>query len=387
MMHMGELVVIVCIGLGNLLFANYSTSYELYHRENMTEVSKYLLSAEKAGKPSEGNLISTRNIDNSISNTFAAGYCTYGAARISPEFFPYSGDTQLRTRGGNAIDRCENAQKTGFTIGSNARVGALVVYNPGNGIGSLGHVGKVMFYNNKTNYMIIRDMNRIIKGSMSDHWDNTSTANIKCFIYPNKTTLPETNNDNIPVVTPVVPVVTPVVIPVVIPVVPVITPEVIVIKTGSNTTISTGQHEAAPTPIIVPKEEPISTPTISENTRTIKNISLDLENISDISKNFMEQYEFTIKETNKIETKVGDTITLAITAKEKTTTTYYQGILPFLLNIISNNAKVSTNISRIQLFQKDETEISIRALEAGDTTIVILLDNETIAKIPVHITN
>ena len=53
MMHMGELLVIVCIGLGNILFANYSTSYEVYHRENMTEVSKYLLAAEKAGKPGE----------------------------------------------------------------------------------------------------------------------------------------------------------------------------------------------------------------------------------------------------------------------------------------------------------------------------------------------
>jgi hypothetical protein len=89
-LHVGELIVIVSLGWGSLLFANYNVSYESFHRNNMTEVTKYLLSAEKIGKPDQNNLISTRNIDQSVNNTFAAGYCTYGAARISPEFFPFS---------------------------------------------------------------------------------------------------------------------------------------------------------------------------------------------------------------------------------------------------------------------------------------------------------
>ena len=43
--------------------------------------------------------------------------------------------------------------------------------------------------------MIVRDMNRIIKDVMADHRDNTSTANIKCFIYPNKTTQAEVQEE------------------------------------------------------------------------------------------------------------------------------------------------------------------------------------------------
>jgi hypothetical protein len=38
-------------------------------------------------------------MDGSVENTFYPGYCTYGAARISPEFFPYTDSkTQERTR-------------------------------------------------------------------------------------------------------------------------------------------------------------------------------------------------------------------------------------------------------------------------------------------------
>gem|GEM_PF-2852918 len=90
MLHVGELLIIATLGWSSLLFANYNVSYESFHRANMAEVNKYLLSAEKIEKPEQNNLISTRNIDQSVNNTFVAGYCTYGAARISPEFFPLS---------------------------------------------------------------------------------------------------------------------------------------------------------------------------------------------------------------------------------------------------------------------------------------------------------
>ena len=46
MMHAGELVVIVCLWWGALLFANYNTGYENFNRDNMAEVSKYLFAAE-----------------------------------------------------------------------------------------------------------------------------------------------------------------------------------------------------------------------------------------------------------------------------------------------------------------------------------------------------
>jgi phenylalanyl-tRNA synthetase alpha subunit len=46
----------------------------------------------------QGNIISVWTINMDIENTFAKGYCTYGAARFSPEFFPFiDPSTQQRT--------------------------------------------------------------------------------------------------------------------------------------------------------------------------------------------------------------------------------------------------------------------------------------------------
>ena len=49
--HIGELILIGCIGWGSLLFANYNTSYEIYHRDSMNEANTYLAQAIKSGKP------------------------------------------------------------------------------------------------------------------------------------------------------------------------------------------------------------------------------------------------------------------------------------------------------------------------------------------------
>lgn len=372
------------------MFANYNVSYESFHRANMAEVNKYLLSAEKIGKPVQNNLISTRNIDQSVNNTFAAGYCTYGAARISPEFFPLSWNTQQRTRGGNAIDRCENAATAGFKIGSNASVWALVVYNPGNGVSALWHVGKVMYYNNRTNYMIVRDMNRIIKGVMADHRDNTSTANIKCFIYPNKTTQAEVQEetDETPIVETGISI--PVIKTGIIVPVEIIPP---VIKNPTTwTVITTGTITKPTTPIPeenhnapqnLEQEKPV-TETINP-IETNNNIKLNIENISDISKHFMDQYEFTIIKTSNSTISVGDTITLTITAKEKTTNAFYQGILPFSIHILTSNNTITTSTSRVQMLQWNEFTVSIKAIKSGDSSIVFTLDDTKVAQISVKV--
>ena len=410
-MHAWELVVILCLWWGALLFANYNTGYEIYNRSNMSEVSQYLLTAEKNGQPDQSNLISTRAGDSSINNTFTPWYCTYGAARISPEFFPYSGDTQQRTRGGNAIDRCENAAATGFDVGSNPRVGALIVYNPGNGISVLGHVGKVMFYNNRTSYMIIRDMNRIGRNIMSDHRDTTKTANVKCYIYPKKETTQTVVTPTVPVVTPTIPVVTPTVpvvtptVPVVTPTVPVVTPTIPVVTptipvvTPTIPVVTPTIPVVTPTiPVVTPtqdthnsatNQEPEKTPITNRNTNPIltQNIELNLDNISDIAKHFMDNYDFTITKTSKEYPNVGDTIILTINAKEKTTNNSYLWILPFVLNIITSNNNLSSNTSRIQLLPNNDMEISIKVNYAGSSTIILSIDDQKIAKIPVSIVN
>jgi len=393
LLHAGELIVIATLGWSSLLFANYNVGYESFHRTSMTEVSKYLLSAEKMGKPDQNNLISTRNIDQSVNNTFTPGYCTYGAARISPEFFPYSGDTQVRTRWGNAVDRCENAAAAGFDIGANAKVGALVVYNPGNGISALGHVGKVMFYNSKTNNMIVRDMNRIIKGVMADHRDNMSTASVKCFIYP-KAGVSNTNNEvnTTPEVetgtTTSWTVTTPVSSPIIV------TPTTSNTGTTNNTTTPTETNTTKPkenhnsaSNSQTSNQEPEQTTPVISNPVISKEINMNLDDISDIAKEFMNQYDFTIQKTSREYVKVGDTISIKISAKEKTTNTSYKGILPFILNILTSNSKLTTNISRIQLLQWDEIEISVRAKEAGSSNIIVTIDDQTIANIEVNAIN
>jgi surface antigen len=47
-----------------------------------------------------------------VKNSFYAGYCTWYAAIISPEIFPYTSENkQEREFGGNAREWCDNAKK------------------------------------------------------------------------------------------------------------------------------------------------------------------------------------------------------------------------------------------------------------------------------------
>ncbi len=114
-LHMGELMIIACISLSGVLFANFSGSLVSIERHSPAEVASSLLQAINNPQSilTNGNLISVRTTDESVYNSFYTGFCTYGAALISPEFFPFTDSkTQQRTRGGNAVNRCENAQAT-----------------------------------------------------------------------------------------------------------------------------------------------------------------------------------------------------------------------------------------------------------------------------------
>ena len=225
---------------------------------------------------------------------------------------------------------------------------------------------------------------------MADHRDNTSTANIKCFIYPKKQATTN-DNDNIPVIETGTSIntgntTTPVIIP--------ISEKP---TTGNNTIGKTGtvivpvpetntpnpeEHNTAPTQ--TPNQEPEQTTPVISNPTNTREIKLNTNEISDIAKQFMEQYDFIVKQTSKEYIKIGDTITLTISAKEKTTNASYKGILPFFLNIITNNSKLASNISRIQLLQSDEMEISIKVQEVGNSNIVLVIDDQTIAKIQIN---
>ena len=93
---------------------------------------------------SKTKIISTRDMDWKVANTFSPWYCTYWAARISPEFFPYiEPNTQQRTWWWNAIDRCDNAAATWYKIWSTPSNWALIVYKQWGSISVFGHVGKM----------------------------------------------------------------------------------------------------------------------------------------------------------------------------------------------------------------------------------------------------
>ncbi len=130
----------------------------------------------------KGTIISKWTYTKKIKNGFYAWYCTWYAAIISPNIFPYTSDTvQDRPFGGDARERCSNAKKAGFRVGSKPAVGALIVYSRLRS--SAGHVGKVINYYPEDGKMIIRDMNYLGKFIVTERRENTNNGKISCYIY------------------------------------------------------------------------------------------------------------------------------------------------------------------------------------------------------------
>ncbi len=130
----------------------------------------------------QNKIISQWTYTKKIKNGFYAWYCTWYAAIMSPQIFPYIDDTtQDRPFGGDAAQWCANAKKAWFRVGNTPAVGALIVYK--NIISYAGHVGKVINYYPDDNKMIIRDMNYVAKFVVSERWENVDNKKITCYIY------------------------------------------------------------------------------------------------------------------------------------------------------------------------------------------------------------
>jgi len=76
---------------------------------------------------------------------YAFGNCTYYVATRFPTIYPYLG---------NALDWVTNAKKQGYTVLSKPAVDTVVVYGPGNGYSSLGHVAVVDSVNADGSFMV-----------------------------------------------------------------------------------------------------------------------------------------------------------------------------------------------------------------------------------------
>lgn len=131
-------------------------------------------------------IISQWTYTKKISNKFYPWYCTWYAAIISPEIFPYVDEnTQSRAFGWNAKLRCANAKAAWFLVWSKPAVWALIVYKSSR-TSSAWHVGKVINYYPSDGKMIIRDMNYVAKFVVTERREYTSNSSISCYIYPGK---------------------------------------------------------------------------------------------------------------------------------------------------------------------------------------------------------
>ncbi len=131
-------------------------------------------------------ILSKWTYNKDISNSFYRWHCTWYAAIISPEIFPYTSETtQKRSFGGNGNQWYANAKNAWFPVWSTPRVGAIVSYSRwGTNYWYAGHVAKVISYDPSTGNFVVEEMNYAGKFIVTRRQDNISNWNIIWFIYP-----------------------------------------------------------------------------------------------------------------------------------------------------------------------------------------------------------
>lgn len=151
-----------------------------------TKKTTTIISAERiVNTPSKKSaIISKWTYTKKIKNDFAVGYCTWYAAIISPNIFPFVDENktvQNRPFGGNANQWCSNAKKAWFRVWTTPSAGSLIVYSKL--VSSAGHVGKVINYNPDTEEMIVEDMNYLGKFVVTRRYEDVNNSKISCYIY------------------------------------------------------------------------------------------------------------------------------------------------------------------------------------------------------------
>ena len=185
LIHTDEFIMVILVGALWALMA-YGTG--LRWTENVELNNKIDASVQEAIVnfwPGWSKIISKWTVWCDVENSFYCGYCAYGAALISEEFFPYvDPNLQLRTRWGNAWDRCDNAQLAGFPIGDEPQDGALMVYEKSKRYSPYGHVAKILFTKPGNKRVVVRDMNYTQRYEMTDRRQDSTDPDIQCYIYP-----------------------------------------------------------------------------------------------------------------------------------------------------------------------------------------------------------
>lgn len=383
--HCGELLFVLFIGLGGIMFANFTWSIEGLERNNMTEVGTYLLKAINNPQNilKQGNLISVRKMDGNVENTFAKWYCTYGAARISPEFFPFIDEvTQQRTRWGNAVNRCENAAATWYKIWNTPVQWALIIYDAGGRFGPYGHVGKVMHYDRGIKKIIVRDMAWVAKFTMSDRREDLTTANVKCYIYNSKTTIPTPTTWTVTTTWTTT----------------TWTTATWTITTWTTTTTwstnggmgwqwttnppSTGGQVTNPSSTGTSTTPP-TTPTTppSTDTATSKSITLDFSEAGDLVQHLISQRDIKAELVGKANMNIWDESVLTISITDKKTGEKISEILPLAFELVNSRNNIALDYASLKLINDGKIIIHIRAKEQGNASVVINRGEDKIGKI------
>ena len=381
--HGLELIVLTTIAIISFSSANLTGLNQDLYRNNDSEVAQHLLMAiqNPAISLKQWNIISIWSMDTNIDNTFAKWYCTYGAARISPEFFPFIDEnTQQRTWWGNAVDRCKNASDTWYKIWVTPIQWALIVYNAWGKFWTYGHVGKVIHYDKTLKKIIVRDMARVGIWSMTDRREDLTTANVECYIYNNRTSVPDT-------------ITTSSTTGIDIPILPIITTGTS-LQTG---TLSTEVHntdagqttpstDITPKPIDVPTPitptvpvivTPPSVPVVVPQGSINQKLSLTSDNLSDIAQHFLTQNDITFTLVSKTPLLLGEVATLTLEIKNKDGQPY-DGLIPFSFTILSTNDNVQANVSTLQMISNGSVDISILGQKIWVSSIVINMDDTKI---------
>ncbi len=135
-------------------------------------------------RSTHSKIIRQRVFKEPIKNRFYAGHCTWWAAIITPEIFPYTSEhVQVRPFGGNANQWYDNAARAWFSVWKTPRANSLVIYQHGSKRVNAGHVWRVIAYYPKKRQMIVRDMNWKGKFIFTDRWESIDNSNIKGYIY------------------------------------------------------------------------------------------------------------------------------------------------------------------------------------------------------------
>lgn len=210
-------------------------------------------------------------------------------------------------------------------------------------------------------------MARVARSTMSDRWEDLTTANVKCYIYNNKINTIESQE----VVTPETP------------------PTVTTPPPSTVPTVTTPIHNVANTPASI--TTPVTTPTtptviqpvapiVTPQSTTNEKLSLTLSDLHDIAEHFMTQNNMTIGFVTKSPLKIWETATLTITIKNKNTGEKYSGLLPFSFTILSTNTTFQPSITNIQLVSNGSVDVSISAKQIGTASIVITMDGVKIGE-------